>query len=473
MAGFDTILHGHLGLDERQIPVVIRFASRFSLWIQQNNDGTNGNGHLDPEIEKFDFLTIEVNGKSIQTGPCLAIESRSIPDRQIRITPTRSIYDFEKLFSGSRIITVDSALVDLPLVLTYKEDIKDEFVRFVAELTYDLSTYKSTFDEIERELSGEPVKVAAVVRSGVLESMSDSLLDYLEERYEQLKTLTRDYTQEEHEHHGFYFRKQLWNVILSAPIMTRTNLKPRGYIGDSEMMQMIYRNDFEGTTIFGQIVHKHAIGQPAADAVRNRRHDLPKVLREFATAWKRTNRREDRLAVLSVACGPAMELDEVFKEKEDVDLFSFSLLDQDNHALQEAANVIEGVERRHGNKVSVNYIRDSVRTMLFTKELKAKWGQFHFIYSMGLFDYLSRPVASAVIKKLYNLLLPGGEMIIGNFFVENPTMIYMAYWMDWTILYRTEEDMLALAEDLEGATASIERDATGIQLFLKIRKAAG
>ena len=68
-------------------------------------------------------------------------------------------------------------------------------------------------------------------------------------------------------------------------------------------------------------------------------------------------------------------------------------------------------------KLNVNYLNESVRTMLTTKQIAEKWGKFHFIYSMGLFDYLTPPAARVVIQKLFQLLEPGGEMIIGNFHV--------------------------------------------------------
>ncbi len=89
---------------------------------------------------------------------------------------------------------------------------------------------------------------------------------------------------------------------------------------------------------------------------------------------------------------------------------------------------------------------------------------------MGLFDYLTPPVASAVLRKLYALLLPGGEMAIGNFHESNPNRYYMDYWLDWPIIYRTEESFIALAEGLKGAQTWVEFDDTGVQMMLRIRK---
>ncbi len=91
---------------------------------------------------------------------------------------------------------------------------------------------------------------------------------------------------------------------------------------------------------------------------------------------------------------------------------------------------------------------------------------------MGLFDYLTAPVAAAVIKKLYQLLKPGGEMAIGNFYVANPSRAYMEYWHDWKIIHRTEDDLLRLADNLPGAEVEVLFDETRIQMLLHVRRRA-
>jgi extracellular factor (EF) 3-hydroxypalmitic acid methyl ester biosynthesis protein len=111
-----------------------------------------------------------------------------------------------------------------------------------------------------------------------------------------------------------------------------------------------------------------------------------------------------------------------------------------------------------------------VRTMLFTKQLIERWGQCQLIYSMGLFDYLTPQIATAVLDKLYQLLVPGGQMVIGNFHPSNPNRPYMEYWLDWVLNYRTEEEFKELAKDLPKAEVSISAESTGIQLFLHVNK---
>jgi extracellular factor (EF) 3-hydroxypalmitic acid methyl ester biosynthesis protein len=110
--------------------------------------------------------------------------------------------------------------------------------------------------------------------------------------------------------------------------------------------------------------------------------------------------------------------------------------------------------------------------MLKTSQLKMKWGQFDFIYSMGLFDYLTPPVAKAVLNKLYQLLKPGGEMVIGNFHASNPSKYYMEYWLDWVLYYRDREEFRILMGDTPGAEVMVYFEDTKSQMFLQVYKKA-
>jgi extracellular factor (EF) 3-hydroxypalmitic acid methyl ester biosynthesis protein len=95
---------------------------------------------------------------------------------------------------------------------------------------------------------------------------------------------------------------------------------------------------------------------------------------------------------------------------------------------------------------------------------------FDYIYSMGLFDYLTPPVASAVLGKLYQILKPGGTMLIGNFHVSNPSRCYMEYWLDWVLYYRSEEEFTDLLGNAESAEANVFFEDSGSQLFLQVQK---
>lgn len=453
-----------LSLDGEEHPVCVSVASRYSLWLSfADRSIPERLGPQDSNVP-VDALSIEYRDTSLTTGSSRLVRENGA----FRFIPQVNIYDFERFFSQSRGQLLETSMADLPLMLSYKESINSRFKEYVANVSYDLNVYKIMLDRVDSEIETEPESARSILQEAIIAVHSKALCKRVDQAITELDEVVDGLSSSEHRRHGYYLRRQLWTVIMCPPIIARTNLKPRGYIGDSEMMRMIYRNTWEGETTFGRILHKHAVGQPAAEAVRNRRADMARLVREYVHSH--TPAEGQRTRLLSVACGPAMELNEVVASTAAADQMHLSLLDQDDDALQEAASVVSALEHRYSTTMSVDFIRESVRTLLVTRELQERWGKFDFIYSMGLFDYLTRPVAAAVIRKLYLLLEPDGEMIIGNFHSDNPTRNFMAYWLDWNIIYRTDTELAELATDLEGAEVATELDETGIQIFLRIRR---
>lgn len=456
---------GRLISGTRETLIEAKYASRYSVWVTLE-EGAAQVG------DDYSGLVLSIQDQNVDLGSCRVVEVDDSDARRIRLVPYGHIHDFERLFFKAKRKTLESAVMNLPLVLSYKESIDPVFKEFVSDLTYDLSAYRNALDRLDEEYADELPDVREIVQEGIFRTVGPDLLRHLDNRFAELVRITSKYTEKEHEHHGFYFRKQLWNIILCSPIMARTNLKPRGYSGDSEMMRMIYHGGYQGDSSFGKLLHKHSMDQPAAVAVRNRRRDIAELLHAYVEDRRMSGGSglSRKIKMLSVACGPAFEVRDIVTTQEEASLLHLSLLDQDEQALLEASTVVRDVEHTLGAELSVDFVRESVRTMLVTRELQERWGRFDFIYSMGLFDYLTAPVATAVLRKLYQLLLPGGQMVIGNFSTENPTRYYMEYWLDWKIIYRTEQDLTALASRLPGADISVKYDATRIQMLLFIRR---
>jgi extracellular factor (EF) 3-hydroxypalmitic acid methyl ester biosynthesis protein len=453
-------LDGWLTTGEKKVPIKARFASRYSILVDV--DGVK----MGPEVEN---CTLTVEDKAVDLGP-VRLLPQTDGEAGRRLMTAGRIHDFEKLFFHAALDTIESAFMNLALVLSYKDSIDETFRHFVSDLTYDLNVYGHLLDQVDQKSADEPPAVREHVVGDIINTIGRDLVEYLDSQQAELARIVSGFPEDEHEHHGFYFRRQLWNILMRTPIMARTNLKPRGYNGDSEMMRMIYMNDYQGETLLGKILHKYSMSQPAAQAVRNRRLEVAEMLHRYAQSAVLPE--GEKLKVLSVACGPAFEVREILRTAGDCARMHFSLFDQDQQALLEAAGLVNEIERTLHAEVSVDFIKESVRTMLVTRALQDRWGQFNFIYSMGLFDYLTAPVATAVIKKLYQLLKPGGEMVIGNFVAGNPSRFFMEYWHDWKIIYRSEEDFRQITAELEDAEISVHFDETKIQMLLRVRKLA-
>jgi len=291
---------------------------------------------------------------------------------------------------------------------------------------------------------------------------------FFQETLNELTRLVEDFSPKEHQRHALYFRNHLWEFILNCPFAARATLKPRGYAGDSEQMRMTYLNDYQGDSTFAKLLHKHAVENTACRSVRNRIGIISQMVNNFrnSSRWQDS----DKIDVLSVGSGAAFELKNIFKSPKNCGQYKFVLFDQDPIALAEAADLVNELERMIGTKPVINTIQGSVRTMLFSRKFREQRGKFDFIYALGLFDYLNLRVAEAVINRLYQLLKPGGELLIGNFNVSNPSRYYMEYWGDWVLLYRTEEELRNLFQRTSKANVRVFYDDTGSQMFLDIKK---
>ena len=449
---------------QETIPIFAKYASNYSLLIRFQS------GHRFKDGAQFSNVIFPVNGKKAELGPCRLFLAPEIDDGYMGcLTFTHDLRTLKDLPLDHCAPKVGTAFRDLPTLLALKRIVKQFFKDYTANLRYDLNIYRDLFDTLDSECSVKPFDVRDSCQKAIIGAEGQKFMHFLDEKLDELESTVADFSKEEHQHHGFYFRKQLWDIILIVPLMKRTNLKPRGYAGDSAIMRMIYSNDYQGKSIFSKLMHKHGVSHTAAESVRSRIDLIANMLSKVQSEFHFSS--EERLKVLSVGCGPAFEMVEVLTSPQDCERYHFTLLDQDPYALYEAADTLGNIEENIGAKADVDYCHGSVRTLFSTGQFKRRWGEFGFIYSLGLFDYLTPRVGSAVLQKLYQLLKPGGEMLIGNFHISNSSRYYMKYWYDWVLYHRTEEEFLDLAKDVCQAEVSLFFENTKSQMFLHLKKA--
>jgi len=454
-------LPGTLDLDGELLSVEVGYASRISLYVSFQ-------GETPPDQTTFNRLRLTLEGIKVELTTCrLHVEYTRI-GYSGRLIFLEDVYDCRALLFEHKVVNLKGFFQKLPLVIAQKDAVRPEFKDYVSDTLYDLAVWKRFFNEQDRIFANEPIYVADAAQQALLRTEGQEFFRFFDGTLDKLKALVRNYSKEEHERHGYYLRRHAWEFILASEFLKRTNLKPRGYVGDADMMAMTYENQYLGNYVFNRLMHKHPLETPAAQAVRNRRRMIPRVMRDTRSRFPQMGTGGYR--ILSVACGPAWELQDLFLSPEDFETFHISLLDQDTHALESARVGIRRIEAARDARIRVRYINESVRTMLRTPDLAGKFGgRYHFIYSMGMFDYLTPPVAKVVLRKIFDLLVPEGTLVVGNYHVRNPTRYYMEYWMDWVLYYRTEQDLLDLAQGLNGAPR-VSFEETGAQMFLTLDK---
>jgi hypothetical protein len=91
--------------------------------------------------------------------------------------------------------------------------------------------------------------------------------------------------------------------------------------------------------------------------------------------------------------------------------------------------------------------------------------------SAGLFDYLREGRAQTLIRGLYELLAPGGLLAVGNAIAPQPMFWTPEFLGDWTLLYRTREEMLRLARLVpDGAEVEVVVEPGNAYYFLLVRR---
>src|SRR5262249_8800064 len=103
-------------------------------------------------------------------------------------------------------------------------------------------------------------------------------------------------------------------------------------------------------------------------------------------------------------------------------------------------------------------------------------GAFDLIYAAGLYDYLVQPLARRLTRLLFDMLRPGGRLLIGNVVPGMQGAGYMEAYMDWWLIYRNACDMHDLAALIPSRlieSARIFEEEQKNITFLELTKAGG
>jgi hypothetical protein len=238
-------------------------------------------------------------------------------------------------------------------------------------------------------------------------------------------------------------------LILQDPYSRRAFEKPRGYAGDAVMLDYIYRPRHLGISNIGQRIHEATTGLSNAKSIVWRRDHLASKICE-------TLKRKQRPKVLSVASGHLRELDtvRVISARRDVEIWA---LDQDPESLKEC--------RTSYPDFTIHPINRSI-SFLFKESSFSQ--HFDLIYSAGLFDYLGDRTAEALIRRLYSLLSKIGCFIVGNFAPDSHGRGFMDAFMDWSLVYRSEEELIQIFEKaVPSAKYRVLRDTPGNVAYIE------
>jgi extracellular factor (EF) 3-hydroxypalmitic acid methyl ester biosynthesis protein len=353
---------------------------------------------------------------------------------------------------------------DIDARLSRYSHLPEKFRIEVYEMRELLDLIESKIKEFEGSKNFLSKNDKDIFENVVITAFSNPIFECIKDGNLRLKEILSGATKDQLQFGYDFFREQLKHFLYQSPFADRSYRKPLNYPGDYEMMRLIYRDEAYGTTLFGRCMEKALQMFPEPGAVRNRATYLADKI--GSTLMK--NKDNENINILSVACGPAHEWSHVLsKWKSDIPKnLTISLLDQDEAALKAAQRSIYEIAKKHGVKVNLDLINTPIKRIIVEGLHDTT---FDLIYSAGLFDYFTDPVASRAGKTLFDALKSGGTLIIGNFDIQTPNQFGMRTVFDWDLIYRSREDLLRLYS-IPNSEITIEEEMNKINLFCQIKK---
>jgi 2-polyprenyl-3-methyl-5-hydroxy-6-metoxy-1,4-benzoquinol methylase len=224
------------------------------------------------------------------------------------------------------------------------------------------------------------------------------------------------------------------------------------------MMDYIYGREegwqTPGTDELGTHIFNFTTQAPASEGVRARRAFIAARIDRLAEEKRRPH-------ILSIASGHLREvnLSSAIRRRKTGRIVA---LDADALSLAEV--------RESYGKYGVETINASFRDML---SCQSNSGDFDFVYSTGLFDYLNQKSARRLVTGMFSMLRPGGVLLVANFLPAVRDIGYMETFMNWNLIYRTRSDMadltMGIPEDDVKELSIVSEECRNI-VFLQLTK---
>ena len=256
---------------------------------------------------------------------------------------------------------------------------------------------------------------------------------------------------------GYAF-KELFPYFMRSRFAERAYYKPKGYAGDFLMMELIYRQIPEGDGKLGVLIDGWLLKQVPAQAVRNRRRLMRRLLDRICRERVYGTRP---IRLMNLACGPSREL--------------FDLLTRCNYSSQVQALCVDI------DAEALQYVHQHVDTGAHGAQIRLmhenviKWalgrsrqdiGSQDVIYCSGLSDYLDQRLLLRLIDRCHAHLAPGGVLILGNFSPANPDRLFMDNILYWRLIYRDENELQRVfSASAFGEHVEVVAEEQGVNLF--------
>jgi extracellular factor (EF) 3-hydroxypalmitic acid methyl ester biosynthesis protein len=345
-----------------------------------------------------------------------------------------------------------------------------EYKIVIADMHTFLADARLWLEQAEVGVRHLPAEAQLESQRGFARQLEPMVVTAIQSLFEKFEEVAAQVDADVVEAHNAFGRRLVQPLLMGSPFVHRTLTKPLGYAGDYEMVNMMFRDPFQGPSLFAKMVNLYALQLPPIVAHRNRIDYLTgKIERETlrVVMEKRTAR------IFNLGCGPAQEIQRFIAGQETSSRAHFTLLDFNDETLAYTSRLLGDLKQRHGRRTGIQTIKKSVHMLIKAASRREDYlrpGQYDLVYCAGLFDYLNDVVCRQLMDIFYELVAPGGLLVATNV-DDHPAKGQMECFLEWNLIYRNNEKMLSVKPQKAGEQeVVIKRDPSGVNLFLEVRK---
>ena len=345
-----------------------------------------------------------------------------------------------------------------------------EYKVVVADLQTFLAEVRLWLEQVELGIRGSPAGDRISLEREVAQRLEPQVVPPIVSLFDRFEAVAQRVEDDLQPAHRAFAKRQVHPLLLCSPFVYRTFQKPLGYAGDYEVVNMMFRDPYEGGSLFAKMINAYALQLPPIIGHRNRITFLADRLAEETLRVARQNRMT---RVFNLGCGPAQEIQRFLAGNPLCDMTSFTLCDFNEETVAHASRTLNELKRRHGRRTQLQVVKKSVQQLLKQADRTIQYAaneQYDLVYCAGLFDYLQDKVCRKLMTVFYEMLAPGGLLLVTNVDMH-PSRAEMECFLEWHLIHRNTQRMAELVPaGIPRDDMVIKRDPTGVNLFLELRR---
>jgi extracellular factor (EF) 3-hydroxypalmitic acid methyl ester biosynthesis protein len=251
------------------------------------------------------------------------------------------------------------------------------------------------------------------------------------------------------------------SLLHENPLLRRAFARTGGYAGDPAVLDMLMNGraaiDTKSVSPLGRVLLDHDAATPFAMATRERTSFFAALIDHVAEKFPGAS-------ILAAGCGhfPEGAISRAVAARR---IGHLVLLDRDADAITTVAREYDG-----SGAEAMRCGLETAMEGIFAPR------SFDMIYVPAAYDQLLDRFATALTRALFELLRPGGRLVIANVVSGIFDAGYLEVFADWSMVDRAPDDMMNLASRIDARELAMKRVFTRLWpdiSYLELRRKRG